>query len=142
MNVLVAIWVKQHILFCTILSASGFLADTMDHPSRPIGDLVVTDRAETILLPPEEKKFPSSQEGICHLDSKAFLEVHAPCGVIRIGFCSDFGVSLDWHKCCTKEPAALYAALLVRDVSSEDPVPIVHALEVFLPHPVIPVGYC
>ena len=58
----------------------------MDNPSRPIGDLLVTDRAETVLLPPEEKNFPSSQEGICHLDPKTFFKVRLPCGVKRIGF--------------------------------------------------------
>ena len=137
MNVLVAMWVEQHVLLFTILSAFRFLSDTMDHPSRPIGDLLVTDRAETVLLPPEKKNFPFSQEGMCHLDPKAFFKVHFPCGVIRSGFCSDFRVSLDRHKCCAEEPAALHAALFVRDVSSEDPVPIVHALEVFLPHPVL-----
>ncbi len=38
----------------------------MVRPSCRFGGLLLTYWAETVLLSPKEKDFPSSQEGICH----------------------------------------------------------------------------
>jgi len=103
----------------------------MVRPSRRFGDLLLTYWAETILVFPEGKNFPSSQEGIRHLDPKTLLKIRLPRRVVGIGFRFDLRMSLDRHVCCAEEPALLNTALCVCDISSEDPI----ALEVFLPHP-------
>ena len=109
----------------------------MVRPSRRFGDLLLTYWAEAILLFPEEKEFPFPQERVCHLDPKTLLKIRLPLGVVGIGFRFDLRMSLNRHMCCAEEPALLNAALFVRDLSSEDPISILHALEVFLPYPLL-----
>jgi hypothetical protein len=78
MNLLMAIWMEQHTVFHTVLSAFQFPHDVMVRPSRRFGYLLLTYWTEAILLFPEEKDFPSSQERIRHLDPKTLLKIRLP----------------------------------------------------------------
>src|SRR5215467_9150738 len=67
----------------------------MAMPSRNLGDLLVTDGAETILLLPEVAQPPSPFESGFHLHVEAFFKIRLPGRIVGIGFCTDLRVPLN-----------------------------------------------
>src|SRR6266496_2144153 len=101
-------------------------------PSRNLGDLLVTNWAEPILLFPEidEPLFPLV--GIHHLHVQALFIVGFPRGIVWISFSTDFRVSFDGNPCGVCEILEVFF-----DGSVEHPVISSHGGEVFLRDPCI-----
>src|SRR5947209_7970384 len=101
-------------------------------PSRDLGDLLVTDWAQTALLFPKVDEPLLPFEGIYHLHVETFFIVALPLRVIQIGFSTDFGVPFDWHMCSVCEIMRLLFC-----GSIEHPMVCCDGGEVFLRQPCI-----
>ena len=74
---------QEHPVVCRITASVGPPDDVMIMPARQSGDLLMADRAKTLLVFPEIQQLPSAFQVVCHLHAYAFFEVHFPLGVIR-----------------------------------------------------------
>jgi len=99
-------------------------------PASDLGNLLVTDWAESFLFFPEGMQPVFPFEGRCHLNVETFFKVAFPCRVIRVGFPLNFDVSYDRHACRTYEVTCLFLRR-----AEEDPVISLHGREVFLRFP-------
>ena len=106
-------------------------------PSRQFGNLLIAERAETLLLFPEIEEFPFPLEGVLHFHVKALLEVHFPFGIIRISSALDFDVSLNGDTFRLEQANGLDRPILPKDFSTEHPVLPLNRLEVFLLDPLL-----
>src|SRR5436309_740469 len=99
MNLLVARRMEKHAVVFCVWSPKRSPEKMMAVPSRNLGDLLVTNWAEPILLFPEidEPLFPFV--GIHHLHVQALFIVGFPRGIVWISFSTDFRVSFDWKPC-------------------------------------------
>ena len=68
-------------------------------PSCELGDLLLADWTESLLLFPEGKQLPFPFEIVYHLDAEAFFKVLFPGGIVWVGFSLDFDVSLNRDMC-------------------------------------------
>jgi hypothetical protein len=96
-------------------------------PASDLGDLLVTDWAESSLLFPEGKQLAFPLESRCYLNVKALFEVAFPRRVIRVRFPLYFDMPLDWRMYGTDEVSRLFFS-----VSEEHPVVSLDRGEVFL----------
>lgn len=127
---------QEHPVVRRIAATVGPPDDVMVMPSRQSGHLLVTKRAETVLLFPEVQQLPSSFEIVCHLHAQAFLEVHFPLGVIRICRASDLYLPLHRHISCAQEFQFVVCLL-----PEENPMASVPGAEVPLRHPAFGPGW-
>ena len=101
-------------------------------PSRDLGDFLLADWANSVLLFPEVNEPSFSLEGIYHVNVQTFFIVGFPLWVVRVCFSFDFYVSLDWHVGCLDE-----IVFPTFHFSIEDPVVSFNGFEVFLRNPFI-----
>jgi hypothetical protein len=104
-------------------------------PSRDLGDLLVTDGTETVLLLPEVAKPPSPFESGFHLHVKAFFKIRFPGRVIRVGFCTDLRVPLDADGRSRQQSNHFHLSFLTLENAGEDPTiwPFIRKVLVFHP---------
>ena len=110
--------------------------DVMGIPSRRFRDLLVADRAFSLLLIPKVDELPISLPLLRHLYFKAVLEVLLPIGIIGIGFSAYFGMSLNWGQTEIVQPHCLRLCVSSLDNSAEYPVPVTLGVKIFLSYPV------
>ena len=79
-----AIGVEQHSVFSPICPTVYQTHDVVVVPPRQFGDLLVADRAKTMLFFPKRAKLPFPFQVVYHLHAQAFLEVPFPFWVIRV----------------------------------------------------------
>jgi len=96
-------------------------------PAGDLGDLLVTDWAESSLFFPEGKQPVFPLEGRCHPNVETFFKVAFPCQVIWVGFPLDFDVSYDRHACRADK-----VTCVVLRRAEKDPVISLDGREVFL----------
>ena len=101
-------------------------------PSSDLGDLLVTDWAETALFFPkiDEPLFPLV--GVYHLDVEAFFVVGFSLRIIRIGLSTDLDVSFDRNMCGVCEIMGF-----LFNGSGKHPIVFSDGFEVFLRSPCI-----
>lgn len=73
-------------------------------PPCKFGDLLMTVRAESLLLFPEHEQLPFSLNVPSIFTPKRFSRVHFPCGVEGICSSLELDVPLDWRLCYSEEP--------------------------------------
>ncbi len=103
-------------------------------PSCECGDLLLTDRTETVLLFPEGNQLPFPLEIVYHLHAEAFFKVLFPSGIVGVCFSLDFHMPFD-RDVCRVEETIFYDAFFGCDDSVEDPVLPIGGFEVALLHP-------
>src|SRR5215813_1081009 len=108
----------------------------MGIPSRRFRDLLIADRALSVLFIPKIDELPISLQLLHHLCFKAALEVLFPSGIIRIGFSAHFGMSLNWGQTEIVQPHYLWLCVSSLDSSAEYPVPVTLGVKIFLSYPV------
>ena len=69
-------------------------------PSSNLGDLLLTDWAESALLFPEVKEPLFALEGGDRFHVETFFKVAFPCKVIRVSLSLDFQMPCDRHPRC------------------------------------------
>ena len=101
-------------------------------PSRDLGDLLLTDWAQTALFFPQMDQPLFPLEGLYHFHVQTFFIVAFPHGIIRVGLSSDFDVSFDRHMggICEKMRVLITG-------SRKDPVVASDGFEVFLRNPCV-----
>jgi hypothetical protein len=83
MDLPVAVGVQEDTVLCGIPAPMRPPDHMMVVPACEPGDLLVTNRTETVLVFPQVQQLPATFEGVRHLHAEAFFEVHFPLGVIR-----------------------------------------------------------
>ncbi len=86
-----AVWMKQNPVGESIAAPIDSPHDVMAMPSCEGGNLLVADRTETMLFPPEMEQLSSPFQLAGHLEPQTLLKVLLPGRVIRIGFPVNFG---------------------------------------------------
>ena len=104
----------------------------MAMPSCDLGDLLMTDWAQTALFLPKMDEPLLAFEGVYHLHVETFFIVALPLRVVRVGLSPDFDVSFDWHMCGVCEIVRLLFC-----GSTEHPMVSCDGGEVFLRQPCI-----
>jgi len=95
----VAVWVQQDTIVHVVWASQGTPDDVMVVPSSDLGDFLVTDGADALLLFPQVQQLSSPLQGMHHFDPKALFKVDFPLGVIRVGVAFDFDVPFDGNRC-------------------------------------------
>ena len=134
MNLPVAIGVKQDSIFGCIFPSVHSPHKMVVMPSCECGDLLLTDRTETVLLFPEGNQLPFPLEIVYHLHAEAFFKVLFPSGIVGVCFSLDFHMPFD-RDVCRVEETIFYDAFFGCDDSVEDPVLPIGGFEVALLHP-------
>ena len=67
MHLPVTVGVQEYTVGCRITAPMCPPDEVMVVPSRQSGELLVADRAETVLLFPQIQQLPSACEVVCHL---------------------------------------------------------------------------
>src|SRR5262245_63209003 len=93
----------------------------MGIPSRRFRDLLIADRAFSVLFIPKIDELPISLQLLHHLNFEAALEVLFPSGIIRVGFSAHFGMSLNWSQTEIVQPHCLRFCVSSLDGSAEYP---------------------
>jgi hypothetical protein len=121
MNLLMTGGMKQYSVLCVVWTPFGSPKKMMAVPSCNFGDLLVANRAESLLLLPQvdEPSFPF--EPGHHLNIQAFLKIRFPGRVIRISFGSDFRVSLDANRRSSHQPHHSHLLFLLLEDACENP---------------------
>ena len=104
----------------------------MAMPSCDLGDLLMTDWAQTALFFPKMDEPLPPLEGVYYLHVQTFFIVALPLWVVRVGLSTDFDVSFDGHLCGVCEIMRLLFC-----GSIEHPIVSSDGGEVFLRHPCI-----
>jgi len=107
----------------------------MAMPSRDLGDLLVTDGTETVLLLPKVAEPPSPFEPRFHLHVEAFFKIRFPGWVVRVGFCTDLRLPLDADGRSRQQSNHFHLSFLTLENASEDPTiwPFIGKVLVFHP---------
>ncbi len=110
----------------------------MAMPPSQFGDFLVTEWAESLLLPPQvnESPFPLQVFHCFHVEP--MLKVRFPGRVIRIGVLADFHMPLNGGACCCSQLHFAGFPILLCDGPKEHPVPVSNGTEVFLAYPFLP----
>lgn len=103
-------------------------------PSCELGDLLLADWTESLLLFPEGDQLPFPFEIVYHLDAETFFKVLFPSRIIGVCFAFDFHMPFDRDMCRVKE-IIFYEALFGCDASVEDPILPVDGFKVPFLHP-------
>src|SRR5258708_1277745 len=104
-------------------------------PSRDLGDLLVTDGTETVLLLPEVAEPPSPFESGFHLHVEAFFKIRFPGRVVGIGFCTDLRLPLNADGRSGQQPDHSHLSFFVLEDAGEDPTIWPFIRKVFVFHP-------
>ena len=99
-------------------------------PSGQLSDFLATNRADAVLLFPKIDELLASAQTLHHLQAKSFLKVDFPFRVKRVGFLTNFGVTLD-QGISTIDEMPVFTVMF----TLKAPVPIPHWWEVFLSSP-------
>src|SRR5712691_11129132 len=126
---------QEHPVVCRITASVGPPDDVMLVPARQSGDLLMADRAKTLLGFPEGQQLPSALQVVCHLHAYACFEVHFPLGIVRVCRPFDLPMPLDRHVSCTTERAFLRLPVVAHACPHEGPLASLSRLEVFLCDP-------
>ena len=94
MDLPVAVGVQEDTVVCGIPAPMRPPDHVMVVPSGESGNLLVANRAETVLVFPQVQQLPATFEGVRHLHAKAFFEIHLPLRVIRVCCAFDFDMPL------------------------------------------------
>ena len=95
----------------------------------------MTTRTETFLLFPEGKQLPFPPQCVFHFHAQAFLEIHFPCGVKRIGCSLKLDMSFDRCLRCSEESDRLKHSFSSDHDACKDPVAPFMDMEVLLLYP-------
>lgn len=135
MNLFMTVGMKQHSIFCSVTAAPRTPDNVMAMPSRYLGNLLVADGTQTVLLFPKAKQFPSAAKVVFHFDIETILKIDLPFRVIRVSCTFDFNVSFDGRgRRILKEDSTSRAVLLFH-VSVEHPMAQTFDAEVFVFNP-------
>src|SRR6266849_8737116 len=126
---------QEHPVVCRISASVSPPDDVMVVPTRQSGDLLMADRAKTLLMFPEVQQLPSALQVVCHLHAYACFKVHFPLGIVRVCRPFDLHMPLDRHVSCTTERDFLRLPVVAHACPHEGPLPSVSRLEIFLRDP-------
>src|SRR5436305_6436138 len=102
----------------------------MARPSCDLGDLLMTDWAQTALFSPKMDEPLPPLEGVYYLHVQTFFIVALPLQVFLVGLSPEFDVSFDWHMGDVCEiMRLLFCGSIEYPIDSSD------GGEVFLRHP-------
>ena len=94
-NLVAALWVKKNAV-CSPFRAPHHQGDAiMQAPAGDAGDFLTAYGTTSVLVVPEKAKNFRTPKCISHMGPFAICEVGFMCGIIRVGFASDFNVSCD-----------------------------------------------
>src|SRR5262249_6436356 len=99
MDLPVAIRMEQDPIFSCLFPPIHSPHQMVAVPSCESGDLLLADRAKTVLLFPEGKQLSFPLEMVYHFDAQAFFKVLFPGGIVRVCLAFDFHMSLDRDIC-------------------------------------------
>ena len=126
---------QEHPVVCRISASVGPPDDVMVVPARQSGNLLMADRAKTLLVFPEVQQLPSAFQVVCHLHAYACFEVHFPLGIVRVCRPFDLHMPLDRHVSCTTEREFLRLPAAAHARPDEGPPASVSRRKVFLRDP-------
>ena len=109
--------------------------EVMALPAGQLGETLVADGAEAVLLLPQAKDLPLSLQLLSHTDAQSGFKVRLPFRIIRISLAFDFRVPSNRHTGGTEQAHVLVRPSGTRDVTTEHPVVPVLGSEVFLLDP-------
>ena len=95
MNPVVALWMEQDAVVCTLRTTQGNGDAVMKAPTRDPGDLRVANGTGPALELPEKAKSPRPPKRSRHMVSFAFFEVGFMGRIVRIGGALDLDVPLN-----------------------------------------------
>ena len=90
-------WVQENPVGCMMCASFALPDDVMAMPSRDLGDFLLAQQTDPLLLLPEVQQLPSSCQVVCHFDAKALFKVHFPGRIKRVRFSLDGGMPEDFH---------------------------------------------
>ena len=104
-------------------------------PSSNLGDLLVADRAEAVLLLPEMAEPSSPFESGFHLHVEAFFKICFPSRVVGIGFLPDFRLPLNADRRSSEQSNHFHLSFFALEDACEDPTVWPFIGKVFVFHP-------
>src|SRR6266487_78736 len=104
-------------------------------PSRDLGDLLVANGAQTLLLLPEVQEPALPFQPCGHVNVEAFFKIRFPTGIVGIGFCADFRMPLNANRRSREESHHLHLSLFPFEDTSEDPTIWPFIGKIFVFHP-------
>ena len=104
-------------------------------PSGDLGDLLVTDRTEAVLLFPQVTEPASPFQSGLHIHVETFFKIRFPGWVVGIGFRSYLRMPLDADRRSRKPPNHFDLPLLIFEVASKHPTIGSFIGKVFVFHP-------
>ena len=132
-------WVEQHTILLSVTASFASPDKVMTVPACYLGDLLVADWTEAVLLLPKGEELAFSAEIGFHVDIEPFFKVLFPAWVIRIGLVENFVVPFDFDTTCT-EKFYFSDPLFIYKSSEEYPVSVAAGFEVFLLDPSLSLG--
>lgn len=104
-------------------------------PSGDLGDLLVTDRTEAVLLFPQvTEPAPPFQSGL-NIHVQTFFKIRFPGQIIGVGLCADLRMPLDADRRSREQPNHFDLPLLIFEVASKRPTIGSFIGKVFVFHP-------
>ena len=95
MNLVAALWVKKNAVRSPFRTTHHQGDAIMQAPASEAGDFLTAYGTASVLVVPEKAKNFRTPKCISHMGPLAICEVGFMCGIIRVGFASDFNVSCD-----------------------------------------------
>lgn len=90
-------------------------------PASLLGDFLLTERTNTLLLEPQTPKRTLSVQFGQHFCIYPFLKVGFQVRVIRVGSRSYFGMALNRDTCCLLQPYTMALPIALADETTECP---------------------
>ena len=123
---------EQHAIACHGWPAFRSPNEMVVVPSRELGDLLVADGAEAVLLLPEVEQVAPPAQVPLHFHIETMFKVSFPCRVERVGRCLHLFVPDNRHRGGLEQ-----VDLSPTDFPEEHPILPPDRLEVFPPNPLV-----
>lgn len=91
-------------------------------PACQLGDALMADRPETLLLLPEVEPLPSSSQMVRHTQAPTGFKIRLPLRVVRIGLAFDLWMPTHWHTGGTEQTHIVPRAFGFESLTKEHPV--------------------
>ena len=127
--------VEKHPVMSFVTAPFCSPEDMMIVPARKLGNFLVTDRTQAVLLLPKIKQLAPTFELLGHLEAKPLFKVGFPGWVIRISGGFKLNMALDRETREVEQINSLVFSGLSRDFPGEDPLSMTEVMKVFLFEP-------
>jgi len=104
-------------------------------PPRDLGNPLVANWAEALLLFPEVAEPPSPFESGFHLHVEAFFKIRFPGRIVRARFCADLRMPLNADRGCCQQSNHFHLPFLSFEIAGEHPAVGPSIGKVFVFHP-------